>query len=110
MKLAVVGRPNVGKSSLVNHIFGAERVIVSEIAGTTRDAIDVPVSMRDGAVEVPLVLIDTAGLRRKRQVDTVVDFFSMTRTEQAIRRSDAVLLLLDADGTGHGGRTATSPA
>jgi GTP-binding protein len=96
MKLAVVGRPNVGKSSLVNHIFGAERVIVSEIAGTTRDAIDVPVSMRDGAVEVPLILIDTAGLRRKRQIDTVVDFFSMTRTEQAIRRADAVLLLLDA--------------
>jgi len=96
LKLAVVGRPNVGKSSLVNRIFGAERVIVSEIAGTTRDAIDVPVTIRDGESEVPLVLIDTAGLRRKRQIDTVVDFFSMARTEQAIRRSDAVLLLLDA--------------
>jgi GTPase len=96
MKLAVVGRPNVGKSALVNRIFGAERVIVSEIAGTTRDAIDVPVTMRQGATEVPLVLIDTAGLRRRRQIDTVVDLFSMTRTEQAIRRSDAVLLVLDA--------------
>ena len=96
LKLAVVGRPNVGKSSLVNRIFGAERVIVSEIAGTTRDAIDVPVTIRDGESEVPLLLIDTAGLRRRRQIDTVVDFFSMTRTEQAIRRSDAVLFLLDA--------------
>jgi GTP-binding protein len=100
MKLAVVGRPNVGKSSLVNRIFGADRVIVSEIAGTTRDAIDVPITVRDSDADVPMVLIDTAGLRRRRQIDTVVDLFSMMRTEQAIRRSDAVLMLLDATEPG----------
>lgn len=96
MKLAVVGRPNVGKSSLVNHLFGAERVMVSDVAGTTRDAIDVPITVRDGDAEVPMLLIDTAGLRRRRQIDTVVDLFSMMRTDQAIRRSTAVLMLLDA--------------
>ncbi|NLF16257.1 MAG: ribosome biogenesis GTPase Der [Lentisphaerae bacterium] len=96
LKLAVVGRPNVGKSSLVNRLFGGERVIVSEVAGTTRDAVDVPVTLHTGGVELPLVLIDTAGLRRRRQISTVVDFFSMARTQEAIRRSDAVLLVLDA--------------
>jgi GTP-binding protein len=100
MKLAVVGRPNVGKSSLVNRLFGAERVMVSDIAGTTRDAIDVPIVVRDGDTEVPMLLIDTAGLRRRSQVDTVVDLFSMMRTEHAIRRSDAVLMLLDATEPG----------
>jgi len=100
MKLAVVGRPNVGKSSLVNYIFGAQRVMVSAVAGTTRDAIDVPIMVRDGDTDVPMLLIDTAGLRRRRQIDTVVDLFSMMRTEQAIHRSTAVLMLLDATDPG----------
>ncbi|MBT3379648.1 MAG: ribosome biogenesis GTPase Der [Lentisphaerae bacterium] len=96
MQLAVVGRPNVGKSSLVNCILGEDRVMVSEIAGTTRDAVDVPFRFSHGDHDVPMALIDTAGLRRQRQVDTVVEFFSATRAESAIRRSDAVLFVLDA--------------
>jgi len=96
LRIAVVGRPNVGKSSLVNRIFGEERVMVSEIAGTTRDAIDVPVVLRKDGLELPVTLVDTAGMRRKKQIDTVVEFFSANRTEQAIRRSDIVLFLIDA--------------
>jgi GTP-binding protein len=96
LKVAVVGRPNVGKSSLVNRLFGSERVIVSDIAGTTRDAIDVPVDIDDGDETVPMTLIDTAGLRRRRQVDSVVEFFSVARAEKAIRRSDVVLFVTDA--------------
>ncbi|MFA6930501.1 MAG: ribosome biogenesis GTPase Der [Lentisphaeria bacterium] len=96
LRIAVVGRPNVGKSSLVNRIFGEDRVMVSEIAGTTRDAIDVPVTLRKDDQELLITLVDTAGMRRKKQIDTVVEFFSANRTEQAIRRSDIVLFLLDA--------------
>jgi len=96
LRLAVVGRPNVGKSSLVNRLLGEERVIVSEIPGTTRDAVDVPFRIMDGDEEVPATLIDTAGLRRRRRVDSAVEFFSVTRAEKAIRRSDVTLLVLDA--------------
>ncbi len=100
MKIAVVGRPNVGKSSIVNRILGADRVMVSEVAGTTRDAIDVPMNIRDGEEDVPLTLIDTAGLRRRRQVDSVVEFFSVSRARGAIRRSDVVLFVVDATDPG----------
>ena len=96
LRIAVVGRPNVGKSSLVNRILGEQRLMVSEIAGTTRDAIDVPVLLRHEGQELPAVLVDTAGMRRKKQVDTVVEFFSANRTENAIRRSDIVLFMIDA--------------
>ncbi|MCK5803406.1 MAG: ribosome biogenesis GTPase Der, partial [Lentisphaeria bacterium] len=99
-RIAVVGRPNVGKSSLVNRLLGAERVMVSDIAGTTRDAVDVPFVIRDGDESVSASLIDTAGLRRRRQVDSVVEFFSAARAQKAIRRSDVVLLILDATAPG----------
>lgn len=90
--LALVGRPNVGKSSLVNAILNDERTIVSSVAGTTRDAVDIPYS-RDGQ---SYVLIDTAGLRRRQQMDTSVEVFSAMRTERSIRRADIVLMVLDA--------------
>lgn len=97
LRVAVVGKPNVGKSSLVNRIFGSERVMVSEIAGTTRDAIDIPITLTQDGVQLPLTLVDTAGMRRKKQIDTVVEFFSANRTEQAIRKSDMILFLVDSN-------------
>jgi len=100
MRIAVVGRPNVGKSSLVNRVFGEDRVMVSDIAGTTRDAIDVPVTLRDGEEEVPATFIDTAGLRPRSSVDTVVEFFSASRAHSAIKRADVVLLVIDATDPG----------
>jgi GTP-binding protein len=90
--IAIVGRPNVGKSSLINAILNDERTIVSETAGTTRDAVDVPYS-RDGQ---EYILIDTAGLRRRQQMDTSVEVFSAMRTERSVRRADIVLMVLDA--------------
>lgn len=96
LRIAVVGRPNSGKSSLVNRILGEERVMVSEIAGTTRDAIDIPITLKKDERELPIILVDTAGLRRKRQIDTVVEFFSANRTEKAIRSSDLVLFMIDS--------------
>ncbi len=96
LRVAVVGRPNVGKSSLVNRLFGENRMMVTDIAGTTRDAVDLPIDLEQDKQILPLTLIDTAGLRRKKQIDTVVEFFSANRTEQAIRRSDIVLFLIDS--------------
>lgn len=90
--VAVVGRPNVGKSSLVNALLGEERVIVSEIPGTTREAIDVPLSI-DGE---NYLLVDTAGLRRKSRSKTAVEFYSTLRTAKAIERAHVVLVMLDA--------------
>ena len=96
LRVAVVGRPNVGKSSLVNRMVGEDRMMVSDVAGTTRDAVDMPVTLKHDGEELPLVLVDTAGLRRKGQISTVVEFFSANRTEQAIRNSDLVLFVLDS--------------
>ncbi len=90
--LAVIGRPNVGKSSLVNALLGEERSIVTEIAGTTRDAIDSVLKFHGQEV----VLVDTAGLRRRSRVRENVEFFSVLRTERAIQRSHVAILLLDA--------------
>ncbi|MCB1079991.1 MAG: 50S ribosome-binding GTPase, partial [Verrucomicrobiae bacterium] len=87
-----MGRPNVGKSSLVNGILNDERTIVSDVAGTTRDAVDIPYS-RDGR---DYTLIDTAGLRRRQQMDTSVEVFSAMRTERSIRRADICLMVIDA--------------
>ena len=96
LKIAIVGRPNVGKSSLVNRLVRAERVIVSEVAGTTRDSVDVPFSVEIGGETRPYVLIDTAGIRPRRKVDTSVEFFSVRRAELSIERCDLAVLVLDA--------------
>lgn len=91
-KLAIVGRPNVGKSSLLNNILGEERAIVSPISGTTRDAIDIECSLKG----VPYLLVDTAGLRHRSKPDTSVEIFSAMRTQEALRRADVGVLVLDA--------------
>ncbi len=92
VKIAVIGKPNVGKSSLVNAILGENRVIVSDIAGTTRDSIDTP--FRQG--EDRYVLIDTAGIRRKNRIHEDLERFSVIRAIAAIERSDVCLLMIDA--------------
>jgi GTP-binding protein len=96
LKLAIVGRPNVGKSSLINALTHSERVIVSPTPGTTRDAVDVPFEVETEGVRQKYILIDTAGVRRERRVDNSVEFFSVTRTEDSIHRCDIVVFVLDA--------------
>ncbi len=93
LKIALVGRPNVGKSSLVNAILKDERTIVSDIAGTTRDAVDIPYLRGDDH----FTLIDTAGLRQRQKMDTSVEVFSAMRTERSIRRADLCLLVIDSE-------------
>ena len=90
-KIAVVGKPNVGKSSLVNRLTGDNRVIVSEIAGTTRDAIDTPVKYHGKEY----VFIDTAGLRRKNKIKEEIERYSIIRAVTAVERADVVLLMID---------------
>jgi GTP-binding protein len=91
--IAIVGRPNAGKSSLINTIIGEKRTIVSEIAGTTRDAIDVPFK-REG---IDFVLIDTAGIRKKARIeDKSIERYSVIRAFAAVRRADAVVVMIDA--------------
>jgi len=97
LKLAIVGRPNVGKSSIINALTNSERVIVSPIPGTTRDAVDVPFEVETEGVRQQYVLIDTAGLRKSRKVDDSVEFYSVKRTEDSIARSDIVVFVLDAE-------------
>ncbi|QLE54319.1 ribosome biogenesis GTPase Der [Nostoc sp. TCL26-01] len=92
IKIAIIGRPNVGKSSLLNAFVGEERVIVSPISGTTRDAIDTFLE-RDGQT---YRLIDTAGIRKKKSIDYGTEFFSINRAFKAIRRADVVLMVIDA--------------
>jgi GTP-binding protein len=92
IRLAVIGRPNVGKSSLVNRFLGEERVIVSELAGTTRDAIDTPLEV-DGR---RLVLIDTAGMRRQSKVSDSVEYYTALRSQRAAERADVALVVCDA--------------
>ena len=91
-RIAIVGKPNVGKSSIVNRLVGENRVIVSDIAGTTRDAIDTPIR-RNGK---EYVLIDTAGLRRKSKIKEELERFSIIRTVTAVERADVVVLVIDA--------------
>jgi GTPase len=92
VKLAVIGRPNVGKSSLVNAFLGEERVIVSDRAGTTRDAIDTHLEV-DGR---PVLLVDTAGLRRRTKVAGSVDYYAQLRSERAAERADVAIVVCDA--------------
>lgn len=97
LKLAIVGRPNVGKSSIINALTQSERVIVSPVPGTTRDAVDVPFEIETDGVRQPCVLIDTAGVRKYRRIDDSVEFFSVERTKDSIARCDIVVLVLDAE-------------
>ena len=92
IKVAVIGKPNVGKSSLINLILGEKRVIVSDVAGTTRDAVDTEVDNEYGKY----LFIDTAGIRRKSKVEDRVEKFSVMRAQLAIERADVCLILLDA--------------
>jgi len=92
VRIAVVGRPNAGKSSLVNAFLGSERVIVSERAGTTRDAIDTALEV-DGR---PVLLVDTAGLRRRSKVAGTVDYYAQLRSELAVERADVAIVVCDA--------------
>jgi len=92
IRLAVVGRPNVGKSTLVNRFLGSERVIVSDVAGTTRDAIDLPLEV-DGR---RVILIDTAGLRRQAKVQDSVEYYTTLRSQRAVERADVALVVCDA--------------
>ena len=92
IKVAVIGKPNVGKSSLINLILGEKRVIVSDVAGTTRDAVDTPFENEYGKY----VFIDTAGIRRKSKVDDRIEKFSVMRAQLAIERADVCIIMLDA--------------
>lgn len=93
IKVAVIGKPNVGKSSLINKILGENRAIVSDIAGTTRDAIDTEFENENGKY----VLIDTAGVRRKSKIKESIEKFSIMRTLLAIERADVCLMMIDAE-------------
>ncbi|MFI5053956.1 MAG: ribosome biogenesis GTPase Der, partial [Acidimicrobiia bacterium] len=96
--VAIVGRPNVGKSTLFNRIVGDERSIVHDLPGTTRDAVDTIVDTEDG----PLRFVDTAGMRRRSKIDEPTEYFSLVRALQAVDRSDAALLVVDAhEGVSH---------
>ena len=91
-KIAIVGKPNAGKSSLINNLLGENRVIVSDVAGTTRDAIDTEIVYNG----TEYVFIDTAGLRRKSKIKENIERYSIIRTVAAIERSDVVILMIDA--------------
>ena len=97
LKLAIIGRPNVGKSSIINALTNSERVVVSPTPGTTRDAVDVPFEVETEGVRQSYVLIDTAGMRKTRRVDDSIEFFSVKRAEESIARCDIAILVLDAE-------------
>ena len=97
LKLAIIGRPNVGKSSIINALTQSERVVVSPIPGTTRDAVDVPFEVETDGVRQAYVLIDTAGMRKTRRVNDSIEFFSVKRAEDSIARCDIAILVLDAE-------------
>jgi len=92
IRLALIGRPNVGKSSLVNRFLGSDRVIVSDVAGTTRDAIDLPMTFEGRAI----VLVDTAGMRRQAKVGESLEYYTALRSQRAAERADVALVICDA--------------
>ncbi|WKW12161.1 ribosome biogenesis GTPase Der [Pseudogemmatithrix spongiicola] len=92
LRVAVIGRPNVGKSSFINRLLGEDRLVVSDVAGTTRDSIDTPFTYH----QRPFIFVDTAGLRRQSKIDDGVEFYSSLRTRRAIERSDICILMIDA--------------
>ncbi len=91
-RIAIVGKPNVGKSTLINTLMGQNRSIVSEVAGTTRDSVDTYFN----AFDKEMILVDTAGLRRRKQIDNDIEYYSSVRTLKAIRSADVCILLIDA--------------
>lgn len=92
LRVAVIGRPNVGKSSIINRLLGEERLVVNDEAGTTRDAIDTPLSYHDREI----VFVDTAGLRRQARIDDGIEFYSSLRSRRAIDRAEICILVIDA--------------
>lgn len=98
LRVAIVGRPNAGKSSYINRLLNAERVIVSDIPGTTRDCVDVPFTIGSGPTARHYMLVDTAGIKKHTQMSkTSVDNFSLFRSEQAIEEADVVLLVMESE-------------
>ncbi len=97
LRVAIVGRPNAGKSSYINRLLRAERVIVSDVAGTTRDSIDVPFTIGTGDQARHYILVDTAGMRHKHRIDNAVERFSLFRAEESVKDADVVVLVLDPD-------------
>ena len=97
LKIAIVGRPNVGKSSIINALTHSERVIVSPSPGTTRDAVDVPFTVETDGVLQKYILIDTAGMRKSRRIEDSVEFYSVNRSQESIARCDIAILVLDAE-------------
>lgn len=96
LRVVVVGRPNAGKSSFINRLLGRDRMIVSDVPGTTRDSVEIPFELPDGEGVRHYRLIDTAGIRPHARSRTAVDAFSLLRVQEAIRRADVAVLLLDA--------------
>lgn len=96
INLAVIGRPNVGKSSIVNRLIGENKLIVSSVSGTTRDAVDTPIDIQVGDDILPATIIDTAGLRKKGRADSAIEIFSIMRAKEAIERADIVLFVIES--------------
>jgi GTPase len=96
LRVVIAGRPNVGKSSYINRLLRSDRVLVSDVAGTTRDSVEIPFSVGSGAQARHYLLVDTAGMRRRGKVDTAVERFSLSKSEQSIQRAGVVVLILDA--------------
>ena len=96
LRIAIVGRPNAGKSSYVNRLLHENRVLVSDVPGTTRDSIDVAFSVGEGDERRSYVLVDTAGVRRQAKADTAVEYYSRIRMQESVERADVAMLMIDA--------------